>query len=304
MERNGFHRNGATAERNGNPVVFRDQDPSLVLSRWQRIIFPLLLQLAHLIFRLITGLWYHLWRLHRDGKRLLITPANDNVRKQLRKCPAHVAFVVNETGEVDVTRLAGLVAWCLETGINNVSLYDAGGRVKRIEEQLVTSLAAQHVSSLETHRSKHVRVRNREQTSVYDLAAGRQLPDQPRNNGDQSGKSDSDFECAEVSLLSAEDGKADVSLAAASLAADVASGDLDPTSIDVEAVSSRLRTNRGMPDPDLMVRFGRTSCNMGFLPWQVRLTEIHDHPSHRHIDRGEFNSVLLRFSRCEQRFGK
>ena len=113
------------------------------------------------------------------------------------------------------------------------------------------------------------------------------------------------MECvAEVSLLSAEDGKADVSSAAASLAADVASGDLDPASISVEAVSSRLRTNRGMPDPDLMVRFGRTSSNMGFLPWQVRLTEIYDHPSHRHIDRGDFNSILFKFSRCEQRFGK
>jgi len=294
MERNGVHRNGngAAAPRNGN-FVFQDQDPSLVLTSWQQIIFPMLLQLAHFIFRFTTGLCYHLQRLHRNGKRLLLSSSNadTNVRSQLQKCPVHVAFVVNEPGDLDVTRLAALVAWCFETGINNVSLYDAGGRVKRLQNDLVTSLAS---SRSQTSKSR-VRLRNKEKAEVFDLSAGRQLRDLDHG----------DMECvAEVSLLSAEDGKADVSSAAASLAADVASGDLDPSSISVEAVSSRLRTNRGMPDPDLMVRFGRTSSNMGFLPWQVRLTEIYDHPSHRHIDRGDFNSILLKFSRCEQRFGK
>ena len=197
-----------------------------------------------------------------------------------------MAFVINETS-VDVSCLANLVCWCLDTGIYNVSLYDHRGQLKSRQEELVTALAERGAAK----KKAVMRVRNKDSSASYDMCSGRLVGD------------DSDVTC-DVSLLSAEDGKGDVSGAAASIAADVRSGALDDADIDVQLVGSRLRTNRGMPDPDMMVRFGRASSNMGFLPWQVRLTEIHDHPSHRHCGKRDFDSLLLKYSNCQQRFGK
>jgi dehydrodolichyl diphosphate syntase complex subunit NUS1 len=34
-----------------------------------------------------------------------------------------------------------------------------------------------------------------------------------------------------------------------------------------------LRSN-GFPDPDLVLKFGPVDSTLGFLPWQIRLTEI------------------------------
>ena len=30
----------------------------------------------------------------------------------------------------------------------------------------------------------------------------------------------------------------------------------------------------GMPDPDLVIKFGTVDSLQGFMPWQIRLTEI------------------------------
>ena len=60
----------------------------------------------------------------------------------------------------------------------------------------------------------------------------------------------------DISLLSAHDGKDDVCEAAASIARDVRSGDLDlDRDIDVELVGSRLKTNRGMPGQATSTQF-------------------------------------------------
>ena len=84
----------------------------------------------------------------------------------------------------------------------------------------------------------------------------------------------------------------------------VKSGNLDVDSIDENLVGSNLRGNNGLPDPDLLIRFGLASSNLGFLPWHVRLTEIHDLPTHFDIECWDLFQVLLLYSKCEQRFGK
>ena len=89
-----------------------------------------------------------------------------------------------------------------------------------------------------------------------------------------------------------------------SLAKRVKSGSLNVDSIDEQLVGSNLKGNKGLPDPDLLIRFGLASSNLGFLPWHIRLTEIHDIPTHFDIECWDFFQVLLGYSKCEQRFGK
>ena len=74
--------------------------------------------------------------------------------------------------------------------------------------------------------------------------------------------------------------------------------------IDESSVSSALGANRGLPDPEVLVRVGPSHTNMGFLPWQIRLTEIHQLDGLRGVRWEDFFGVLRRYSKCEQRFGK
>lgn len=44
-------------------------------------------------------------------------------------------------------------------------------------------------------------------------------------------------------------------------------------SVSLENVSYFTGT-KGMPDPDLVMKFGTVDSTLGFLPWHIRLTEI------------------------------
>ena len=61
-------------------------------------------------------------------------------------------------------------------------------------------------------------------------------------------------------MLSLEDGKGDLVRTARSLAASVASGQLEAGAIDEGLVSMSLETNRDLPDPDLLIRQEMIDC--------------------------------------------
>ena len=99
-------------------------------------------------------------------------------------------------------------------------------------------------------------------------------------------------------------GRGDIAGAARSLARGVRRGDLAASAIGEGELEGALSANRGLPDPDLLVRLGRLDSNLGFLPWQMRLTEIHGIPGgHRGVRADEVLRVLCKYSKCEQRFG-
>ena len=107
-----------------------------------------------------------------------------------------------------------------------------------------------------------------------------------------------------LSLLDKNDGQADFNKMTRRIVHMVKSGDLEIDSIDEDLIGSNLKGNEGLPDPELLIRFGLASSNMGFLPWHVRLTEIHDLPTHYDLEFQDLFQVLCRYSKCEQRFGK
>lgn len=60
----------------------------------------------------------------------------------------------------------------------------------------------------------------------------------------------------------------------------------------------------GIPDPELALKFGDVQMIMGFLPWQTRLTEFQPLRSHININYSTFLSSLIKYGKCQQRFGK
>ncbi|XP_022226522.1 dehydrodolichyl diphosphate synthase complex subunit NUS1 [Drosophila obscura] len=72
-----------------------------------------------------------------------------------------------------------------------------------------------------------------------------------------------------------------------------------------EEITLRLaqRLDYEAPDPDLGIIFAHQTCTYGLMPWHVRFTEFHTHPSDRYFNVESFTKVLYRYSRCEQRWG-
>jgi dehydrodolichyl diphosphate syntase complex subunit NUS1 len=76
--------------------------------------------------------------------------------------------------------------------------------------------------------------------------------------------------------------------------------------ITIESVDDKLSKLYGdMPDPELALFFGKTTCTAGFLPWHIRLTEfIQISYKLHHLSLDKFIRVLYKYAKCEQRFGK
>ncbi|KAM4864851.1 dehydrodolichyl diphosphate synthase complex subunit NUS1-like [Thomomys bottae] len=106
-----------------------------------------------------------------------------------------------------------------------------------------------------------------------------------------------------VKVLSPKDGKADTVRAAQDFCQFVAKQQKRSTDLDVDMLDSLLSTN-GFPDPDLVLKFGSVDSTLGFLPWQIRLTEMVSLPSHLNISYEDFFSALRQYAACEQRLGK
>lgn len=107
-----------------------------------------------------------------------------------------------------------------------------------------------------------------------------------------------------ISLLSPEDGKGDIVRCARLLSSELRAGLVKSSGICEDMISQRLVANKGMSDPSLLVRIGQAQSNAHFLPWQIRLTEIHSLESLRGLRQQHLIDILRRFSGCEQRFGK
>jgi dehydrodolichyl diphosphate syntase complex subunit NUS1 len=76
--------------------------------------------------------------------------------------------------------------------------------------------------------------------------------------------------------------------------------------ITIDYIDEKLRKLYGeINDPDLAVYFGNTCCTMGFMPWQIRLTEfVPISYKIQSLSLEKYLRVLYKYAKCEQRFGK
>lgn len=76
--------------------------------------------------------------------------------------------------------------------------------------------------------------------------------------------------------------------------------------ITIDLIENKLRRHfGGIPDPELAIYFGNSTCTSGFLPWHIRLTEFIQISYKTHyLSLDKYLRVLYKFARCEQRFGK
>ena len=252
------------------------KDSSSVCTKpWEKPLFGILLALIHLICDFLTWSYvqYQILRrkFHRKNCKRDFKQIKYLSQHHLTKVPQHIALVFMES-ELDLTQVATLILWSIASGCQYLSVYDALGKLKNQQIELIGKISVLS-KTLEIDDKFHLNWINSEKAG----------------NG-RAVKCNS----VQISLLSREDGHADIVRSAQVLArANVP--------INEEAIEGLL--NRMKVDPELLLRFGLARSNQGYPPWQIRLSEIHDIDSH-HCGPDQFSQILLRYSRCEQRFGR
>jgi len=236
--------------------------------------------------------------------------------KKLSKVPKHIAFMVLED-QLSYGDLANLVIWCIAVEINNISLFDIHGCMKSNQEVLLTEIKSKY-SELSVKNETPFMLnwiphndsteRSSEQAVIVNIN-GAMYPDSNGNgsavvigNGKKGNPETQKF--VNISLLGPEDGKQDIVLAAKSIGLKVHEMEIGVDDINEDFVGATLRSNKNIPDPCLLVRLGRIASNVDFLPWQIRLSEIHSIPSHHQATSAQLLQILQKFGSCSQRFGK
>jgi dehydrodolichyl diphosphate syntase complex subunit NUS1 len=246
-----------------------------------------------------------------------LTPKQDiNVlldsTKQLTKIPSSIAFISpsedvrNETDFAIEEKLVQIIKWCAVIGIPYVSIYDEEGEF--ILKKSYFEQRLKYLNKLPNNKnnpdSRSTSYRLKVIDGSEDMFFG----------VDATGT-----HSVRIQLLSEEDGRKHIVKVAKDLVREASEimnnnpsngNGLDGPFVTLATLEKRMKEEYDFPDPEVVIRLNPTPCLFGFLPWQVRLSEImllpdcdgNNDPSGRSCLQA-FTNVLFRYSKCEQRFG-
>ncbi|KAK6187677.1 hypothetical protein SNE40_005653 [Patella caerulea] len=207
--------------------------------------------------------------------------------KLLKKLPMHVGLVMVENN-FSYRDIANIIVWSVAMGISYVSVYDINGEIKR------NSILLQQ----QIERSKEETFASEESKFEISLSVSNNKKNAANNEEGSSSKQ------ARVHLVAADDGRENLVKATHSFCELVNNNQYLIEDIVPSSVDSHIQKIFQLPDPDLVILVGHIDSLLGYLPWQIRLSEILKLPSHKGVNYKAFLSVMNIYGKTEQRFGK
>jgi len=198
-----------------------------------------------------------------------------------------LGIIINED-RISFSDISNIINWSLCLGIQHVSIYDDRGYIKSNGQQLYQEAI---------HR-KDVYLKKGSENFNLIFTDGK-VP-YSYNTIIKNGHITADMH---VYLLAHDNGKHCIINAAKKFCKDVF---LNPSSLQnfhAKEFGSYIKDIIDIPDPQLIIKFGKIYGLIGYLPWHTRLSEILSYPSHLKLQSREFHDLLIQYSRCEQRFG-
>lgn len=219
------------------------------------------------------------------GRLLPLNELDGQVR--LKKLPLHLGVIIRED-RICFNDLSNIINWSLCQGIHHVSIYDDRGYIKANGKMLYT----------EATLKKDIYLKKRSQNFNLIFSDGKSP--YSYNIIIKNGHTTADLR---VYLLSHENGKQYIVNAAKNFCKDVTQNPASLQNFHSREFESYIKDILDIPDPQLIIKFGKVGGLIGYLPWHVRLSEILSYPTHHNLQFKQFREFLLRYSRCEQRFG-
>ncbi|XP_016845748.1 dehydrodolichyl diphosphate synthase complex subunit nus1 [Nasonia vitripennis] len=227
---------------------------------------------------------------------------SNNCLATASKIPRHLAILLGQE-EISVLDLRRLISWCAIAEIPYITFYDHKGILQKSQD-----LIRSKIDELEPLAKQNVEWSHSfDSTTNNKIVAERQK--NKRNslatNAIQSDATELiNIRKSKLQVLSYTDGKGKIIELTKFLAKNNHVNGFEKHDVTSELLDEKLNFGMGVPDPDLAIVFGKTMCTYGFLPWQTRVTEFFTIPSHRDISYKDFVDTIIRFSECQQRYGK
>ncbi|ESO89107.1 hypothetical protein LOTGIDRAFT_106731 [Lottia gigantea] len=247
------------------------------------MIAAIVLRVLHYILTLgliLRNFLYHIPNAYLSfyKKNSVISIRND--AKHLKKLPMHLGFVIVEN-DYTFRDIANLIVWSVAMGISYISVYDINGDIKR------NSFLLQK----EIKRSKQETFASEDSKFEISLSLS------------ESKEMQSSFKQPQVHLLAADDGRLNLVKTAQNYCQLVKTNQYQLEDIVPNNVDSHLQKLFKLPDPDLVILLGHINSLLGFMPWQVRLSEILNLPLNKGVNYKSFLSLIYTYGKTIQRFG-
>lgn len=233
------------------------------------------------------------------------------------KMPKHVAIIMDgnrryskmqgnlnaiEGHKRGVDTLENVLEWCIDLGINIVTVYAfSTENFKRSEKEVedLMKLFVDSFLSISSNKKIHKNEVRLKAVGRLDL-----FPEEVRDAINDAEKSTEKYEKRLINIAMGYDGRVEIVDAFKKIAAKVKSGEINPEDIDENMINDNLYT-AGLEDPNLVIRTSGEERLSGFLLWQSSYSELYFTdslwPELRKVD---FLRAIRSYTKRQRRFGK
>lgn len=233
------------------------------------------------------------------------------------KMPKHVAIIMDgnrryskiqgnmsaiEGHKRGVDTLENVLEWCIDLGIDIVTVYAFSTENFKRTEKEVTDLMKLFVDSflsISTNKKIHKNEVKLKAVGRLDL-----FPQDVRDAIKDAEKSTENYDKRLINIAMGYDGRIEIVDAFRKIAYEVKEGKIDPEDIDENMINDNLYT-AGLEDPNLVIRTSGEERLSGFLLWQSSYSELYFTdslwPELRKVD---FLRAIRSYTERQRRFGK
>lgn len=233
------------------------------------------------------------------------------------KMPKHVAIIMDgnrrysklqgnmnaiEGHKRGVDTLENVLEWCIDLGINIVTVYAfSTENFKRSDEEVkdLMQLFVDSFLSISSNKKIHKNEVKLKAVGRLDL-----FPDEVRDAIADAEKSTEKYDKRLINIAMGYDGRVEIVDAFKKIANKVKTGEIDPEDINEKMINDNLYT-AGLEDPNLVIRTSGEERLSGFLLWQSSYSELYFTdslwPELRKVD---FLRAIRSYTERQRRFGK
>lgn len=243
--------------------------------------------------------WYISRNLEKDKMPKHVAIIMDGNRRY-SKLQGNMAAIEGHKRGVDT--LENVLEWCIDLGINIVTVYAfSTENFKRSEKEVedLMKLFVDSFLSISTNKKIHKNEVKLKAVGRLDL-----FPEDVREAIKDAEKSTEKYDERLINIAMGYDGRVEIVDAFKKIATKVKSGEINPEDIDENMINDNLYT-AGLEDPNLVIRTSGEERLSGFLLWQSSYSELYFTdslwPELRKVD---FLRAIRSYTERQRRFGK
>lgn len=229
---------------------------------------------------------------------------NSDINK-LPKIPQRLAIILNykseqeEGGGVEgiCSDAALIAAWCVSSGIPDLTLYEINGVLKKSITELNNAILKKFEAYFGTDSIPNYLIKIPHLNETYAGIKGELI-----NKTETRIDEEEEFQI-KITLLSRVDGRSTIVELTKVMALLTKNGELKKSDITIKFIDRELKQLVG-DEPDLIIMFSPYLDLQGYPPWHIRLSEMYWEPDNEIVSYIVFLRALQKYSTCKVNIGR